>query len=751
VNENQTASSVNAGPTESDQQAPAASGAPAETPTFDVLPLSDEVRRALEEMGYKHPTPVQVAVFEPATRGKDAVVQARTGTGKTASFGLPIVDHIIRRSVGAPQALVLCPTRELALQVSAEVERLGKYRDVKVLPIYGGASMERQLQGIQAGAQLIVGTPGRVLDHIRRGTLPVAGIKLLVLDEADEMLSMGFERELSAILESLPPSRQTLLFSATLPPDIERIARNKLKEPEFLTLSGDHIGALEIAHYAYLVKSDKIGALVRILEAENPESAVIFCNTREETETVAHALSQRGYDADWLNGDLPQSDRERVMSATRQGKLRYLVATDVAARGIDISHLTHVINYDFPMDAEAYVHRTGRTGRAGRTGTAIALITPQDVGSLYYLRLTYKIRPIERQIPTAEELRTRAEADLLAMLAETLLPKGIDGSDRALARRLLAHDQCEMLVAGLLRAHLEKAPGAQQEAERLRRQPPRRASMRRRDEGEGREGRSDRRGPPPERPLRRSEGGSSEGVSSGAPTPRFAPPSAPEAPVVTPGPAATPAPEGAPGRGSRDRERPRRDRDRDRDRAPRAGGREGGRGQRAEAAREFANWSPPEEEGDDEPLLPARADRDAGRDAGRDDRREDRRGGRGSSERRGSSEGRGGAPELHAEPPARPGGSFEEDDAPYAELFLGVGRRDGARAQDVLRALVEQAGLDKDHVRRIRVRDRHTFAGVRKDDAERAIAALNGNAIAGKSAVTVELARERPTDDSLSA
>jgi ATP-dependent RNA helicase DeaD len=745
VNENQTASSMQAGPTESDPQ-PAA---PAEAPTFQVLPLSDEVRRALDEMGYKHPTPVQIAVFEPATRGKDAVVQARTGTGKTASFGLPIVDHIIRRSVGVPQALVLCPTRELALQVSAEVERLGKYRDVKVLPIYGGASMERQLQGIQAGAQLIVGTPGRVLDHIRRGTLPVAGIKLLVLDEADEMLSMGFERELSAILESLPPARQTLLFSATLPPDIERIARNKLKEPEFLTLSGDHIGALEIAHYAYLVKSDKIGALVRVLEAENPESAVIFCNTREETETVAHALTQRGYDADWLNGDLPQSDRERVMSATRQGKLRFLVATDVAARGIDISHLTHVINYDFPMDAEAYVHRTGRTGRAGRTGTAIALITPQDVGSLYYLRLTYKIRPIERQIPTAEELRTRAEADLLSLLAETLLPKGVDVSDRALARRLLAHDQSEMLIAGLLRAHLEKAPGAQQEAERLRRQPPRRASMKRRDEGEGREGRQGR-GPAPERPARRAEAGSAEGVSSGAPTPRLAPPSTPEVPVVTAPPAA-PAPEGAPGRGGRDRERPpRRDRDRDRDRAPRAGGQREGRGPR-EAAREFANWSPPEEEGDDEPLLPARASRDAGRDANRDANRDDRRGGRGPSESRGTSEGRGGSPELHAEPPAKPGGSLQEDDAPYAELFLGVGRRDGARAQDVLRALVEQAGLDKDHVRRIRVRDRHTFAGVRKDDAERAIAALNGSAIAGKPSVNVELARERPTDDSLSA
>ena len=427
----------------------AAERAEAPRPTFDLLPLSEEVRRALAEMEYVHPTPVQLAVWDPATRGNDAVVQARTGTGKTASFGLPIVDHIIKRTVEGVQALVLCPTRELAVQVAAEIDRIGRYKSLKSIAIYGGASMERQVAAIQQGAQLVVGTPGRVLDHIRRGTLRTSHIRLLVLDEADEMLSMGFERELTSILEKLPPSRQTLLFSATVPPDIDRIARSRLKSPEFVTLSGDAVGALEIQHYTYLVPGDKIGALVQIIDTENPESAIVFCNTKDQTEAVAGALQQRGYDADWLNGDLPQSERESVMSRTQKGQLRFLVATDVAARGIDISHLTHVINFDFPQDAETYVHRTGRTGRAGRTGTAVSLILPQDIGGLYLLRLTYKIRPIERVVPTATELKTRAEADLVTMLAEALLPRGTHEDDRALARRLLTHDQVEGILAGL--------------------------------------------------------------------------------------------------------------------------------------------------------------------------------------------------------------------------------------------------------------------------------------------------------------
>jgi ATP-dependent RNA helicase DeaD len=440
-------------------------------PTFDVLPLGPEVRRAIDEMGYRHPTPVQIAVFEPAADGRSLVVQARTGTGKTAAFGLPMLDRLVRPSTKAVQALALTPTRELALQVAREIEQIGKYRGIKVVAIYGGSSMSKQIEALEAGAQIVVGTPGRVLDHLRQKTLDPSGIRVLVLDEADEMLSMGFARELNAILETLPKNRQGLFFSATLPPDIERLANSQLKAPEIITLSSDQVGALQISHYVYVMReADKIGQLVRILEVEDPESAVIFCNTRDETQRVAEALKTRGFDADWLNGDLPQNDRERVMAATREGRLRFLVATDVAARGIDISHLTHVINHDFPETAEQYVHRTGRTGRAGRTGTAISIIGPKDIGNLYLLRLTYRIRPIEKQLPSAGELKTRAEMDVLQLFVDAFSGRPAHPDDLSLARRLLTHDDAERIMAGLLRDHLGARGGdATAEASEARR------------------------------------------------------------------------------------------------------------------------------------------------------------------------------------------------------------------------------------------------------------------------------------------
>jgi ATP-dependent RNA helicase DeaD len=458
---------------------PLSGGAPTqpEAATFDVIPLGAEVRRAIDAMGYKHPTPVQRAVFEPAAEGRSLVVQARTGTGKTAAFGMPMVDRIVRGSLKAVQAMVLCPTRELALQVSREIEQIASVRGTKIIAIYGGASMTRQIEALEAGAQVVVGTPGRVLDHLRQKTLDPSHIRLLVLDEADEMLSMGFAKELNAILETLPKARQGLFFSATIPGDIERLAHKHLRDPEFVTLSSDQVGALEIAHYVYVMREgDKIGQLVRVLEVEDPESAIVFCNTRDETQKVAEALKSRGFDADWLNGDLPQSDRERVMNATKEGKLRFLVATDVAARGIDISHLTHVVNHDFPETAEQYVHRTGRTGRAGRTGTAVSIIGPRDIGNLYLLRLTYKIRPIEKQLPSAGEVKTRAEMDLVQLFVDAFSNREVHPDDASLARRLLTHDDGERIVAGLLRDHLGARGGdaqaAASEARRGRNPPP---------------------------------------------------------------------------------------------------------------------------------------------------------------------------------------------------------------------------------------------------------------------------------------
>lgn len=420
-----------------------------ESPTFDALPLSTEVRRAIDAAGWVHPTPVQLQAYRLAVEERDLLVQSRTGTGKTGAFGIPLVDRLVRPGEGT-QALVLAPTRELALQSAGEIGKLGKNRGLRTCAVYGGASMEKQVKELAEGAEIVSGTPGRVLDHLRRGTLDAKRLRILVLDEADEMLSMGFAKELHAILEMLPRERQTMLFSATVDGPVQRMSERHMRDPEFVALSGDAVGALGVTHYVYFVSGvGRASDLARILEVEDPESAIVFCNTKAETEQVAESLKKQGFDAEWLNGDLAQNDREKIMGRTRAGTLRYLICTDVAARGIDISHLTHVINYSLPPALEQYIHRTGRTGRAGRTGTAITLVSPQDLGQLYYLRLQYRINPIERSLPTKVEERTRIEADRIATLERAFADAGSD-LDLAVARRLVTHPEADRLLAGLL-------------------------------------------------------------------------------------------------------------------------------------------------------------------------------------------------------------------------------------------------------------------------------------------------------------
>jgi ATP-dependent RNA helicase DeaD len=418
--------------------------------TFDTIPLSPQVRRAIDELGFVTPTAVQRAAFEPAGLGHDMIVQSRTGTGKTLAFGLPLVDRLVFEGHGL-QALILAPTRELALQSQRAIEQVGKYKNIRTCAVYGGAPMEKQVSALKQGVEIVSGTPGRVLDHIKRGTLDPLNIRVLVLDEADEMFSMGFAKELNAIMDALPTKRQLLCFSATIDDNVQRMAERRMKDPQFIALSSDQVGAASISHFFYMVLGDKLSALIRVLEVEDPESAIIFCNTKAETETVARHLSSYGFNADWLNGDLPQRDREQIMKATREGKLRYMVATDVAARGIDISHLTHVINYGFPESAEQYVHRTGRTGRAGRTGTAISVLGPSNLGALYYLRLTFKIFPIERSLPSLTEAKTRQEADRLALLTEAFKNGPLD-EHRETVRRLLTHPDSERVLTGLVRS-----------------------------------------------------------------------------------------------------------------------------------------------------------------------------------------------------------------------------------------------------------------------------------------------------------
>jgi ATP-dependent RNA helicase DeaD len=662
-------------------------------PTFDTLPLSSELRRAIDELGYTHPTPVQRAVFEPAVRGLDLVVQARTGTGKTAAFAMPLIDSLVKRGVAAVQALILCPTRELALQVNREIEALGKHRGTRSTAVYGGAPMPRQVEAIQNGAQIVVGTPGRVLDHLRRGTLDPSAIRTFVLDESDEMLSMGFLPQITEILGFLPATRQTLLFSATLPADIRRVAETRLKNPEFLTLSGDNIGALEIEHTIYLSRGDKLSELMQVIEVENPESAIVFCNTRDETKRVANALQQQGFAADWLNADLAQNDREKVMAATRNSEVRFLVCTDVAARGIDISHLTHVINFDFPESAENYVHRTGRTGRAGRTGKAIALIEPGDIGNLYLMRLTYKVKPVERQLPSAREMKTRAESDLLRLFVEAFEKRRTHPDDLALARRLLSHESAETVIAGLLRDHLGARPEAPEEATAARRaKAPRAAEAR----------------PPIAPPAARTP----HAVVPRAATPRVVDPSSP-AITASPAPRSNAVPAAAPR--ERERERSRAERDRPRREAPaRSNGRshttdlddlprytvsEATPSESRSAPRAVA--TPPKAA---LPKPPASA-----ADRSSPDRNEDADSG-----------------------PTREG---------VAEIYVSIGRRDGARPSDI-QTILEQNGLLAEQTDYIRVRHRNSFVGVKTEYLEKAVAALNGAAIAGKPAFA-EPARQR--------
>jgi ATP-dependent RNA helicase DeaD len=425
--------------------------------TFADLGLGSAVLQALSDMGFAEPMEVQVTAIPLVRQRRDILVQSRTGSGKTAAFAIPFADWIADAKDTFPQAIVLLPTRELALQVAAETARICATTQLAVVPVYGGSPMGRQIEQLRDRAQIVCGTPGRVLDHIRRGTLKLDKIKCAVLDECDEMLSMGFQEDIEAILEETPSSRQTLLFSATIPEGIQRLSRRFMRDPETLKLSADFIGVHEIRHTYYSIPGGQREAeLLRILAFEEPERALIFCNTRDDTGRVAEHLRRHGLNAEPISSDLSQSEREDVMQRMRAGSIRFLVATDVAARGIDIENLPCVINYTFPQEPELYIHRTGRTGRAGRSGHAISLIGPTEVGSFYYLKLLYKIRPEERSLPSESEVRSHREGERLSHL-RTLLPGDPGPEWHSLARRLMGAIDAERLVGSLLRSALGSA------------------------------------------------------------------------------------------------------------------------------------------------------------------------------------------------------------------------------------------------------------------------------------------------------
>ncbi|GAB4155595.1 MAG: DEAD/DEAH box helicase [Roseiflexaceae bacterium] len=345
---------------------------------FAALGLSEPTLRALGELGYEEPTPIQQQTITRMLAGVDVIAQAQTGTGKTAAFALPIIEQV-DPAIHAPQAIVLAPTRELAVQVAEAFHSYGKHHRVSVLAVYGGQPIERQLRALDRGVQVVVGTPGRVLDHLERGSLDLTGVRTFVLDEADEMLDMGFIEDIESILQRTPEQRQIALFSATMPGPIAALAQTYMRTAERISIGTRQMTVPQIRQVYYEVgPRDKFEVLARILDFETPPSTIIFCRTKSEVDALGERLTTRGYPAETLHGDLSQIQRDRVMGRFRTGQVELLVATDVAARGLDIDHVSHVVNYDIPIDPEVYVHRIGRTGRAGRTGSAITLVTPRE-------------------------------------------------------------------------------------------------------------------------------------------------------------------------------------------------------------------------------------------------------------------------------------------------------------------------------------------------------------------------------------
>lgn len=393
---------------------------------FAQFGISKAILDALADMGFEEPSPIQAACIPLVLDGRDVIGQAQTGTGKTAAFGIPIVERV----TPAPrvQAIVLAPTRELAIQVAEEIGKIAKYkRGVRALPIYGGQSIEHQIRAMRKGVQIVIGTPGRVLDHLRRRTLRLDDVRFFVLDEADEMLDMGFIDDIEAILRLVPKDRQTLLFSATMPPEIRRLAFQYMNRPEVVAISRGSVAAPTVTQVYYrALESQKLDVLCRILDTEDVERGILFCRTKKGAAELAQALQARGYSADALHGDLNQSQRNKVMDAFRSGELELLVATDVAARGIDVENVTHVINYDIPQDPESYVHRIGRTGRAGKTGMAITLVTPREMKQLQHIERTVKVSIEPRDVPTVSELGDRQIQYWTAQLTAQLDKKDLD-------------------------------------------------------------------------------------------------------------------------------------------------------------------------------------------------------------------------------------------------------------------------------------------------------------------------------------
>ncbi|HET9257693.1 MAG TPA: DEAD/DEAH box helicase [Pseudonocardiaceae bacterium] len=463
---------------------------------FADLALRPELLHALAGLGYEEPTPIQRAAIPPLLQGRDLLGQAATGTGKTAAFALPVLQRMSgdRRGAG-PVVLVLVPTRELAMQVSQAFHRYGRALGVRVLPIYGGQPIGRQLRVLERGVDVVVATPGRVLDHIGRGTLRLGGVETVVLDEADEMLDMGFAEDIEAILDGTPEDRQTVLFSATMPSRVDRIARRCLRDPVRIEMGREARAAGTgplVRQSAYVVtRAQKSAALGRVLDVEAPSAAIVFCRTREEVDHLSETLNGRGYRTEALHGGMGQEQRDKVMGRLRNATADLLIATDLAARGLDIEHLTHVINYNVPAAPDAYIHRIGRVGRAGREGVAITFAEPREHRMLKTIERVTKQRITVGKVPTIADLRARRLELTRAALRESLLTDDLECFRVVVETLTEEFDVMEVALAAVKLAH--EALGSEADDEeilevaeepgRTRPDPP---------DAEGREGRRGR-------------------------------------------------------------------------------------------------------------------------------------------------------------------------------------------------------------------------------------------------------------------
>lgn len=417
--------------------------------TFAEFGLEPKVLQAITELGFEESTPIQEQAIPIAMAGSDLIGQAQTGTGKTAAFGIPLISKISRDEEKIV-ALVMTPTRELAIQVAEEIGKLTRFKGLRSLAIYGGQDIGRQIRGLKKKPQIIIGTPGRLLDHINRKTIRLDDVQTIVLDEADEMLDMGFMEDIQSILKLVPEERQTMLFSATMPPNIQRLAQQFLKNPQHVSVIPKQISAPLIDQaYIEVPERQKFEALSRLIDMESPDLAIVFGRTKRRVDELAEGLQKRGYSADGLHGDLSQNQRDAVMRKFRDGSIDVLVATDVAARGLDVSGVTHVINFDLPQDPESYVHRIGRTGRAGKEGTAWSFVTPREMDHLHLIERVTRHRITRKPLPTMAE----AIEGKQRITAERLLGMVEDGElneYKGIAIQLLEqYDSVQLLSAAM--------------------------------------------------------------------------------------------------------------------------------------------------------------------------------------------------------------------------------------------------------------------------------------------------------------